>query len=30
MDWHELEPGIHACIRPAEGANLGLIATGEG
>jgi cyclase len=30
MDWQELAPGIHACFRPQEGANLGLIETREG
>lgn len=30
MRWQELAPGVHACLRPTEGANLGLVSTGEG
>jgi cyclase len=30
MDWRELRPGVHACLRPEAGANLGLVGGADG
>ncbi len=30
MNWIELRPGVHACLRPEAGANLGLVGDADG
>lgn len=30
MEWRELSPGVHACLRPEAGANLGLVGSPAG